>query len=299
MNCPIHCEQLSKTFWRVPALRRIHLGVPENSIYALIGPNGAGKTTLIKLLMNILQPTSGHATILGVDTRRLSPRELASIGYVSENQDLPEGMTVSYFLNYLKPFYPSWDDSVAEELVRQFDLPPQRKLGQLSRGMKLKAALASVLAYHPSLIVLDEPFSGLDPLVRDEFIEGLLERASGATVLISSHDLTEIESFASHIGYLDNGRLQFSEEMTALTDRFREIEITLEAPPILPSTWPHEWLRPETSSALVRFIDSRFDRERTGSEISRLFPGARSVSVNPMPLREIFITLARSTRKVA
>lgn len=299
MNCPIHCEDLSKTFWRVPALRQINLEVPENSIYALIGPNGAGKTTLIKLLMNILQPTGGHATVLGVDSRRLSPREFASVGYVSENQELPEGMTVSYFLSYLKPFYPSWDDSLAEELVRQFDLPPQRKLSQLSRGMKVKAALASSLACRPSLIILDEPFSGLDPLVRDEFIGGLLERASGATVLISSHDLAEIESFASHIGYLDNGRLQFSEEMTALTDRFREIEITLEAPPALPPAWPQQWLRPETSPALVRFVDSHFDRERTLGEISRLFPGARNVSVNPMPLREIFIALARTTRKTA
>ena len=299
MNYPIHCEQLSKTFWRVPALHQVDLEIPENSIYALIGPNGAGKTTLIKLLMNILQPTSGNAAILGVDSRRLSPREFASIGYVSENQELPEGMTVSYFLSYLKPFYPSWDDSLAEELVRQFDLPPQRKLGQLSRGMKVKAALASALAYRPSLIILDEPFSGLDPLVRDEFTGGLLERASGATVLISSHDLAEIESFASHIGYLDHGQLQFSEEMTTLTDRFREIEITLEAPTALPPDWPQQWLRPETSSALVRFTDSRFDRERTGAEISRLFPGARHVSVNPLPLREIFVTLARHTRKAA
>ncbi|MBV9678970.1 MAG: ABC transporter ATP-binding protein, partial [Acidobacteriaceae bacterium] len=249
--------------------------------------------------MNILQPTSGHAAILGVDSRRLSPREFASIGYVSENQELPDGMTVSYFLNYLKPFYPTWDDSLAEELLRQFDLPPHRKLGQLSRGMKVKAALASSLAYRPSLIVLDEPFSGLDPLVRDEFTGGLLERASGATVLISSHDLAEIETFASHVGYLDNGRLQFSEEMAALTNRFRQIEITLEAPPALPSSWPQQWLRPETSSALVRFVDSHFDRERTPAEISHLFPGARNMSINPMPLREIFIALARTARKAA
>ena len=92
MNCLIRCEQLSKTFWRVPALRQINLEIPQGSIYALIGPNGAGKTTLIKLLMNILQPTSGRAALLGVDSRRLSPREFASIGYVSENQELPEIM---------------------------------------------------------------------------------------------------------------------------------------------------------------------------------------------------------------
>ncbi len=138
-------------------------------------------------------------------------------------------MTVGYLMSYLKPFYPAWDDARASELLRQFDLPLDRKLKHLSRGMWMKTALASSLAYRPSLIVLDEPFTGLDPLVRDELIEGVLDAAEGATILISSHDLAEIETFASHIGYLDRGRLQFSEEMTSLAARFREIEITFNA----------------------------------------------------------------------
>ena len=104
-------------------------------------------------------------------------------------------MTVDYFLAYLKPFYPSWDDTLATELIRELQLPRDRRLGQLSRGMQMKAALASSLAYHPRLILLDEPFSGLDPLVRDEFIEGLLERAAGTTILVSSHDLVLLHRF--------------------------------------------------------------------------------------------------------
>jgi ABC-2 type transport system ATP-binding protein len=165
--------------------------------------------------------------------------------------------------------------------------------------MKMKAALASSLAYRPKLIVLDEPFGGLDSLVRDEFIEGLLERAPGATMLISSHDLAEIETFASHVGYLDRGRLLFSEEMGTLADRFREIEVTLDATPVLPAAWPHDWIRPETSSALVRFVDSRFDHERTIEEIRRLFPNARDITVNAMPLRQIFVALAKTRRQAA
>ncbi len=299
MNDPVNCEHLGKNFRRTAALHNVTLNIPKGSIYALIGSNGAGKTTLIKVLMNILQPSRGRAAVFNTDSRRLSPRERASVGYVSENQELPEWMTVGYFLDYLKPFYPSWDEARAEELVQQFALPRNRLLGHLSRGMKMKAALASSLAYRPSLIILDEPFSGLDPLVRDELVEGLLERASDATILISSHDLAEIENFASHVGYLDNGRLQFSEEMSTLTDRFRQIEITLETPPALPATWPRQWLRPEISAALIRFVDSHFDHERTPGEISRLFPGARNIAVNPMPLREIFVALARATRKAA
>jgi ABC-2 type transport system ATP-binding protein len=228
MSYPIRCADLSKKFRKVLAIDRLNLSVPEGAIYALVGTNGAGKTTTIKTLMNILRPSAGRAELLGIDSRNISPGELAQIGYVSENQELPEWMTVRYFLSYLRPFYPAWDDALADELVRELDLPLDRKLRHLSRGMKMKAALASSLAYRPKLIVLDEPFGGLDPLVRDELIEGLLERTAGATVLISSHDLAEIESFASHVGYLDRGRLLFSEEMSALAARFREIEVTLD-----------------------------------------------------------------------
>jgi ABC-2 type transport system ATP-binding protein len=166
----------------------------------------------------------------------------------------------------------------------------------MSRGMRMKAALASSLAYRPRLLVLDEPFSGLDPLMREELIEGLIESAQDTTILVSSHDLAEIESFATHIGFLDNGRLQFSEEMTSLSERFREIEITLDAPPTLPGPWPHHWLRPETSAAVVRFVESHFEQERTFGEIRLLFRGVTGISANPMPLRSIFVTLARSAR---
>lgn len=165
--------------------------------------------------------------------------------------------------------------------------------------MQVKAALASSLAYHPRLIVLDEPFSGLDSLVRDELIEALLERCEGATVVISSHDLAEIETFASHICYLDGGRLCFSEEMTTLAARFREVEITFDQPPDLPPTWPEAWLVPTIGAAILRFVDSGFHGDFTPAEIRRVFPSARAVSINPMPLRAIFVSLLKSTRTTA
>jgi len=290
---------LTKRFRGTVALDGLNLSVPEASVFALIGANGAGKTTAIKVLMNIHQPTSGSAEALGVDSQKLSPREFQQIGYVSENQEMPEWMTVGYFLAYLKPFYPTWDDDRAEELLRQFDLPRDRKLKHLSRGMKMKAALASSLAYRPKLIVLDEPFTGLDPLVRDEFIEGLLESAGEATILISSHDLAEIETFASHVGYLDRGKLQFSEEMTALSARFREVEVTLDAAPMLPTNWPITWLRRETSAAVVRFVESQFDEARTMAEVRKMFGEPRGIAITPMPLRSIFVTLAKAERRAA
>jgi ABC-2 type transport system ATP-binding protein len=297
----IRTTNLSKSFRSQRVLNSLDLEIPETSVFGLVGPNGAGKTTAIKILMNILKPTSGRCEVLGVDSTNLGPADLARIGYVSENQDIPGWMTVEYLMKYLKPFYPTWDDSLASDLLRKFELPPTRKIRHLSRGMWMKTALAASLAYRPRLLVMDEPFSGLDPVVRQDLIEGLLENAEGTTILVSSHDLSDIESFASHIGYLDRGRLQFSEEMASLTERFREIEVTVDSPAAAPtnSHWPAHWLRRETSPALIRFVETKFEPERTDNEIRQLFGGVRNISVNAMPLRAIFITLARSSSKSA
>jgi ABC-2 type transport system ATP-binding protein len=301
MTDMLRAIDLVKRFRHVRVLDGLNLMVPEGSVFGLAGPNGAGKTTTVKILMNILRPTSGHADVMGIDSQKLGSEAFAKIGYVSENQEMPEWMTVEYLLAYLKPFYPAWDAARAEQLVRQFDLPVDRQLRHLSRGMRMKAALASALAYRPRLLIMDEPFSGLDPLVREDLIEGLLESAGETTILISSHDLGEIESFASHIGYLDRGRLQFSEEMTSLTARFREVEVVLDSPPLVPldRPWPAHWLRPETAPALVRFVETHFDPERTPDEIRRLFGDVRNISAHPMPLRAIFVTLAREQPKAA
>jgi len=295
----IHTDNLVKKFRRVEALNGLNLDVPEGAVYALVGPNGAGKTTAIKVLMNIFGPTSGRAEVLGVDSARIAGRAFTAIGYVSENQELPEWMRVGAFLDYLRPFYPSWDRDLEDDLVRQFDLPRDRKLKHLSRGMRMKAALASALAYHPKLIVLDEPFTGLDPLVRDELIQGLLERAEEATIFVSSHDLAEIESFASHVGYLEQGRLQFSEELARLVERFREVQVTFEGTPRLPEKPPESWMQLNSAAAVVRFIESRFEPERTRAEIRGVFGEVRDVTFSPMTLREIFLAMAKAGRNAA
>ena len=299
MNHAIRTENLGKKFRGVEALSDLNLLVPEGAVYALVGPNGAGKTTAIKIIMNIFAGTRGRAEVLGQESTQLRGRGLAAIGYVSENQELPEWMRVDAFLAYLRPFYPSWDRTLENELVRQFDLPLDRKLRNLSRGMRMKAALAGALAYHPKLIVLDEPFTGLDPLVRDELIQGLLERVEESTIFISSHDLAEIESFASHIGYLEQGRLRFSEELTALVERFREVELTFDSPPALPRKAPDTWMQLDASAAVVHFIESRFDPERTNAQIRSVLGEARNTTFAPMSLRSIFLAMAKAGRDKA
>jgi ABC-2 type transport system ATP-binding protein len=292
----IQTENLVKKFRRVEALQGLTLNVPGGAVYALVGPNGAGKTTAIKILMNILQATSGRAEVLGTDSAHIAGRSFESIGYVSENQEHPEWMTVEYMLAYLRDFYPTWDKNLEADLIKQFELPRRRRLRHLSRGMRMKAALASSLAYHPKLIVLDEPFTGLDPLVRDELIQGLLDRAEESTIFVSSHDLGEIETFASHVAYLEEGKLRFAEELSSLTDRFREVELIFDTPPTIPPHTPPNWMQVSNSSAVVRFTDSRFDAQRTAAEIRKVFGEPRNTTFSPMSLRAIFLAMAKSAR---
>jgi len=293
----IAIENLTKHFRHVAALNGLNMAVPEGSIFGLVGPNGAGKTTAIKIVMNILHATSGRAQVLSWDSRDLTGSAFCSIGYVSENQKLPEWMRVTDFLAYVRDFYPTWDRELENDLVKRFDLPAKRKLKMLSRGMRMKVALASSLAYRPRLIVMDEPFSGLDPLVRDELIECLLHGAGAATVLISSHDLAEIETLATHIGYLEAGQLRFSEELTSLASRFRQVELALHASPLQHGAPPESWMHLDVSNSTVRFIESRYDEGRTASDIVQVFGDTASATYAPMSLRSIFLAIARDTRE--
>jgi ABC-2 type transport system ATP-binding protein len=305
MNPAIRTENLGKHFGRTAALDGVSLAVPEGAIYALVGRNGAGKTTLIKLLMNILRPSAGSARVLDADATRLAGKGFRGIGYVSENQELPNWMTVGALLDFCRPFYPHWDREFAERLVEQFDLPLKRQLRQLSRGMRMKAAFVSALAYRPRLIVLDEPFSGLDPLVRDELIDSLLELAGESTIFLSSHDLAEIESLASHVGYLEEGHLLFSEEMSTLSARFRDVTVTLPeavsaradspAAPGIPSVW----IDVQVSGPVIRFVHTQFEGEAAERQVAEAFPAALSIVYDPMPLRAIFLAVAKSQRNLS
>ena len=298
MSNAIETHDLCKKFRRVEALSCLNLEIPEGAVYALVGPSGAGKTTALKTMMNIISPTRGRAEILGMDSTRLAGKSFTRIGYVSENQEMPEWMSVRYFFDYLRPFYPDWDRSLEKTLMRQFELPPDFKLHQLSRGMRMKAALAGSLCYHPRLILLDEPFTGLDPLVRDELIVTLLDRVPESTILVSSHDLAELESIASHVGYLEQGRLRFSDEMSSLSERFREVLVNLDARPRIRAELPAGWMHLAASGSTVQFIDSAFDRERTAADIGQVFGEVRNVTFTPMSLREIFLAMARSDRPI-
>ena len=298
MNPIIQTRELSRRFGRSLAVRNLSLDVPKGSIFALLGPNGAGKTTTIKMLLNMVRPTNGRAIVLGTESTRLGPSEFTRIGYVSENQELPDWMSVQDLIDFCRPMYPSWDLDLSRRLTRQFELPLSKKIKSFSRGMRIKAALLVSLAYRPELVVLDEPFSGLDPLVRDELMRGLLELSDRTewTMLVASHDIDEVERLVDWVAVIDRGSLRISESTTSLEDRFRYCRLNLESGEQMPNGLPDSWLLAESVGRSVRFVASDYE-EGTGVEFIRsVVPEAREVTVSRMSLKAIFMALARTYR---
>jgi ABC-2 type transport system ATP-binding protein len=285
-----------RRFGRHDALQGLDLTVPEGSAYALIGANGAGKTTTIKLLMNLLAPSRGMATVMGVDTRRLPPELFAQIGYVAESQVLPARLSVAEYLDYLRPFYPSWDRALEDSIRARLQLPAERRIGNLSQGMRIKMALACALPYRPKLLILDEPFSGLDPLVREEFMEGLLLQGGDVTMLIASQELDEIENVTTHVGFLHAGRMLLEEPMSDLSGRLREVRVVLETGTTAPELLPREWLQPRTFGSVLSFIDTRYSEADFGGRVRSILGPVKQIDVQSMPLNSVFKTLARAVR---
>jgi ABC-2 type transport system ATP-binding protein len=290
---------LTRRFGRHEAVHALDLKVPAGSVFALIGPNGAGKTTTIKLLMNLVRPTRGRALVFGRDSRKLGPDTLQRIGYVSENQRLLDWMTTEQLLEYVRPFYPTWDHLLCRKLQADLGLTTTSRLRSLSRGTRMKAALLSSLAYRPELVILDEPFTGLDPLVRDELSRALLELPGDHpwTVFVSSHDIDEVERLADWIAFIDEGRLVFAEPVASLLARFRLIEIVA-ADDIAPQLQDvNDFILQGVSGRTMRFINTRHDSPETLARITAAFPEA-DIRVSPLSLREIFVAIARSRKTV-
>jgi ABC-2 type transport system ATP-binding protein len=293
----IETWRAAKRFGRFEAVEDLSLRVPEGSVFALIGPNGAGKSTTIRLLMNILRPDRGEITVLGTPSSRLGPSDFQRIGYVSESQKLPEALTLAQYFEYLRSLYPAWDRALEKRLCEQFELPPSRRIRHLSHGMRMKALLVGALAFRPKLLVLDEPLSGLDTLVRDEVVDGLLQQAAETTILISSHELAEIESFTTHVAFMQNGRLLLQEAIENLQARFRAVCVTLSAVKDLPRPLPDGWLLPEMEGHRLRFVFANHESDALLFRQLAGHFGAVRMDCEPMSLRAIANALMQQRRR--
>jgi len=291
----IEVRGLTHRYGRVTALDDVSLEVPEGSLYALLGPNGAGKTTLLQILMGLRRATAGEASVFGRPVGELTTDQRASISYVAEGQRLPGSMRIEQLEAYLAPLYPDWDRCLAADLRKRFRLDPRRRIRTLSRGERMKAALLCALAPRPRLLLMDEPFAGMDVMVKDELVRGLLESAGqeGWTVLIGSHDIGEVEALADHVGFLDDGRLRLSESMDAMRGRFQWVElVSSNGGNPLPDPVPRDWLAVERAGPRARFMVSDGGATLRSVAAGHLVPEDAHVEIRPASLREVFLALA-------
>jgi ABC-2 type transport system ATP-binding protein len=215
---------LTKTFGEVTALRDVSLALAGPSIIGLIGRNASGKTTLLRHIVGLQLPTRGGARTLGVSTDRLEHEQFARIGVVPQTPSFIAWMSVGEQLRYLSRFYPRWDDGRRSFLLDLLELDADSAVRGLSTGSLQKLAIVAALCHHPDLVLLDEPVSNLDPIVRDRFLKLLLDivQEDSATIVVSSHVLHDIESTVDWIVCLDAGRVAADAALDDLKDRFAE-----------------------------------------------------------------------------
>ncbi len=235
----IDIRGLTRRFGAKRALDGVSLVVPRGRVFGLVGPNGSGKTTLIKHVLGLYKAQSGTVRVFGRDPVRDPVGVLSRVGCLTEENDLPGWMRVDELIRYSRAFYPAWSDDYAEELRRTFALDAAARVKTLSKGQRARAGLLIALAYRPDLLVLDEPSSGLDPLVRRDILTAVVRTIAdeGRTVIFSSHLLEEVERVADQVAMIQRGRIVFDaplDEIRAthrrLTLRFAE---ALTRPPAL------------------------------------------------------------------
>lgn len=240
------CRQYGAKF----ALDHVSLEVPRGGVLGLVGANGAGKTTLIKHILGLLRPQSGSVRVFGLDPVKNAVKVLARLGYLSEDRDLPTWITVGGLLRYTKTFYPDWDSAYAEKLRDEFQLSAGSRIRTLSKGELAKAGLLVALAHRPELLILDEPSSGLDPIVRREMLEAIVRTVGdeGRTVLFSSHLLDEIARVSDRVAMLAHGKLVLHGDLQDLLESHHRLVVRMpgEVAKKLPgalrvSGGPEEW----------------------------------------------------------
>lgn len=293
----IRTKALAKKYRRTEALAPLDLDLLPGSATALLGRNGAGKTTLLRILMGFLSPTAGEALIFGTKPHKLSEAQKAQIGYIADAQDLPAWMTIEQYLAFLRPFYPTWDEALATRLRKLFALPVDRKIRDLSRGQRVKVAFLGALSFHPKLLLLDEPFGGLDPAVRDEVLDALFDLMSNEewTILVSSHEIDEVERLCDQVLIMDDGRIVLRGERDTLLARCRSVSLHT-ASSLVPASLPAHWWNAQGGEGRVTFLDSHHEPDRFQADLPRHFPDARHVSIEPAPLKAITRALLRSAK---
>ena len=285
-------ENVSKFYDGVAALSRVSLTIPEGRIVGVLGPNGAGKTTLLRLMTGMILPDQGECRTLGKPVGELAEKELEQIGCVDQDPKLIEWLNVQQFLKYISAYYPMWDRALEERMLKQFEVDIKQRLSVLSPGNRQKVALIAAIAYHPRLLILDEPASGLDPLARAELLKILLEmiQDSRRTVLISSHILADIEKVVDHVIFLKDGRIRKENELDALREAYFEAWIPFKG--AAPSQFPAAGLlETQVRDTALRLTYQSSSPEAVSAWASQ---AGYSAEIRPVSLEDIYRLEMRS-----
>jgi ABC-2 type transport system ATP-binding protein len=297
MSTPaISIRNFTKRYGKVSAVDDLSIDVPKGSIFGLLGQNGAGKTTTIRTMLNLLQPTSGTIEVLGLDSVRESLDIRKRIGYLPEEPSYYPWMTVDEIIWFNAAFYPTWDDDLADRLLDDLGLPRDRKLGKLSRGMQAKVGLVMALGQRPELLILDDPTAGLDPVVRQEFLEAMIAnvQAEGGTVFFSTHLLHEMERVADELAMIHDGRLRLRGSLEQIKLDFKKLRVVY--PNVVPRTFPLSGIvRAEVNHHQALLTVSKYD---PSMDDALLGTGAESVDVLDLSLEEIFVETVKGERVI-
>jgi len=291
----IETRDLGRKFGKFEAVKNVSMTVPKGTVFGLLGVNGAGKSTIIKMIMGHLRPTCGEIRVLG---RALGEDLLGirrRVAYVSENRYLYEWMTVAESISFTRAFHETWDDQKAEDLLKRFSLPAEKKVRQLSRGNRARLCLLLALSFNPELIILDEPTSGLDPIVRRDFIENIVAEIAeeGKTVLFSSHIVEEVERVADYVGIINEGELLLVSTIDEIKANYKRVRYATNG------------TRPEVAGVpgVLAVENGRHEQILTvsawGDETLRTLGerGVKNPEVLPISLEDIFVNTVRAERE--
>jgi ABC-2 type transport system ATP-binding protein len=286
----IEAADLQKRYEGMDALRGLSLQVPAGSIFGFLGRNGAGKTTTIKVLLGMVRPDRGTARVFGLRTD--SPETGVDIrrrtGFVSEEKDLFDYMTVDEMIRFTSAFYPQWSRDLAGRYLRTFDLPVDRKVKALSRGMRTKLALLLALCRGAELLILDEPTSGLDPAVTEEVLQALVTHVAdrATTVFFSSHQLAEVDQIADRVAIVDRGRTVVAGALDDLKQNFCRVQLVFDGDAPQPAFSAPGVVRTWRQGRVLTVLASQGFAPIL--EEARAI-GAVSMDVFPVTLKEIFL----------
>ena len=267
----------------------IDITVPEGAIYGFVGPNGAGKTTTIDLIFGMGAKGAGTVTVLGLDHLRDAVAMKRQVGYVSPDLDFRPWVKVHRAMQFVRGFYPSWDDDYCHHLLGALDLRPRQRIDTLSFGSRIKLALVLALSWRPRLLVLDEPTVGLDAISKQQVFGELLAavREGDRTVFISSHAISDLERFADHVGMIKNGQMLFEGPTTDIVERYRLIDVMIDGR-VDPRDAPGVVVQRREDARWRLLVDTR----STAREwLARA--GATPVADTPVSLEDLFVALGR------